>query len=80
MSCDDTPTTEASLPTTYRLQVRGAVPAMLAAELDGFTVDSGAVTTLTGPVADSAALYGLIARLECFGLALVSAQPNPPTR
>ena len=44
-------------------------------ELDGFTVDAGPTTTITGPVADPAALYGLIARLECVGLNLLSVHP-----
>ena len=62
-------------PTTYRLQVRGRVPAGLADELDGFTIQAGPTTTLTGPVTDTAELYGLIARLECLGLTLLSVQP-----
>ena len=62
-------------PTTYRLQVRGPVPAGLADELDGFTIQAGPATTLTGPVTDTAELYGLIARLECLGLTLLSVQP-----
>jgi hypothetical protein len=63
--------------TTYRLQVRGPLPALLAASLDGFTVDAGpTTTTLTGPIADAAALYGLIARLEALGLTLISVGPT----
>jgi hypothetical protein len=62
-------------PTTYCLQVRGPVPAGLADELDGFTIQAGPTTTLTGPVTDTAELYGLIARLECLGLTLLSVQP-----
>jgi hypothetical protein len=52
------------------------VPARLDDELDSFTVQAGATTTLTGPVTDAAHLYGLIARLECLGLTLVSVQPG----
>src|SRR5215213_3879371 len=63
-------------PTTYRLQVQGPLPSGLADELDGFTVQAGSATTLTGPVTDAADLYGLIARLECFGLTLVSVQAS----
>ena len=40
---------------------------MLAEELDGFSVQAGPTTMLTGPITDSADLYGLIARLESFG-------------
>ena len=75
MGHDDTPTPERQPPISYRLQVRGRLPARLADELDGFTVDAGPTTTLTGPVADPAALYGLIARLEGLGLNLLSVHP-----
>ena len=51
------------------------MPAGLADELDGFTIQAGPTTTLTGPVTDTAELYGLIARLECLGLTLLSVQP-----
>ena len=54
-------------PTTYCLKVRGRVPAGLADALDGFTIQAGPTTT--------AELYGLIARLECLGLTLLSVQP-----
>lgn len=35
-------------------------------------------TMLTGPIADQAALYGLIARLRDLGLPLVSVKMDPP--
>src|SRR5215218_5059668 len=63
-------------PTTYRLQVQGPLPSGLADELDGFTIQAGPATTLTGPVTDAADLYGLIARFECLGLTLVSVQAS----
>ena len=63
-------------PTTYRLEVRGPVPARLADELDGFTVQGGETTMLAGPVTDAADLYGLIARLEGLGLTLLSVQAS----
>ena len=72
----DAASTPTRPPTTYRLQVRGPVPARLADELDGFTVQAGPTTTLTGPVTDAADLYGLIARLECLGLTLLSVQAS----
>jgi hypothetical protein len=49
-------------------------------ELAGFTVEiSPRATVLSGPMADSAALYGLIARLETLGLTLVSVRPKEET-
>ena len=51
----------------------GRLPAALAAELDRFEVtEAGDASSLTGLVSDSAALYGLLARLEAVGLALMA--------
>ena len=41
---------------------------------------SGDVTTLIGDIPDTAALYGIIARLEALGVALLSAQPERPSQ
>ena len=79
MARDDVPPREQQ-PLTYRLEVRGRLPAMLAEDLEGFSVDAGPTTTLTGPVADPAALYGLIARLESLGLTLLSVHPTARRR
>jgi hypothetical protein len=62
-------------PSVYRIEVKGAVPGALVDNLDGFTVHTGPNTALTGPVRDTAELYGLIARLEMLGLVLISVQP-----
>ena len=75
MPRNDPPPIDGCAPTTYELKVRGRLPISLAQDLDGFTVDAGPTTTITGPVADSAALYGLVARIECLGLTLLSIQP-----
>ena len=64
------------LPLTYRLEVGGRLPSGVLDELAGFTIEFVRPnTTLCGPFADTAALYGLIARLEALGLPLVSVQP-----
>ncbi len=64
------------VPLTYRIEVRGRLPGRVLDELAGFTVELSAQTTrLSGPFADSAALYGIIARLEALGLPLMSVQP-----
>ena len=75
MARDHPPPHGPRFPTNYRLEVQGPVPAALAEQLDGFTLDAGPTSTLTGAVADSAALYGLITRLEGLGLTLLSIQP-----
>ena len=62
--------------TTYAIEVRGPVPAGLTRELAAFSAHvAGTTTVLTGPIADTAALYGLLVRLESVGVALVSARP-----
>ncbi len=61
---------------THRIEVRGRVPSALAAELGSFELTVlDDTTVLEGRISDSAALYGLLARLESVGLALVSVQP-----
>jgi hypothetical protein len=63
--------------TSYRVQIRGPLPETLVASLERSIVIVGAdaTTTLICPIADTSALYGLIARLEALGLHLVSVQP-----
>lgn len=66
-------------PATYRVSVKGRLPGSLVDELDGFTVHAdGSTSTLTGPLADPAQLYGLIARMESLGLTLLSLDAMPP--
>jgi quercetin dioxygenase-like cupin family protein len=66
------------MPTTYRIDVRGHLPAACASEFARMTASVGdGLTTLIGPIPDAAALYGLIARLESLGLALVAVTPVP---
>ena len=64
--------------TTYVIELNGRLPAALAADLEAFhqQVDD-ATTVLTGQILDTAALYGLLAHLESFGVALVSIRPVP---
>jgi hypothetical protein len=65
-------------PIAYRVEVRGRLPIGVADELPGFTAEVGPqITTLSGPLADASALYGLIARLETLGLTLLSVHPVP---
>jgi hypothetical protein len=63
---------------TYVIEVNGSLPASLAGELAAFQQHTDhETTTLTGQVADTAALYGLVARFEMFGVALISIRPLP---
>ncbi|MGH9209139.1 MAG: hypothetical protein ACRD2C_00485 [Acidimicrobiales bacterium] len=73
---------------TYQVKIRGRLSQTLTGEFEqlGFFVDVEPVETLLqGPIVDQSALYGLIRRLEAFGLELVeirraSTIPGPPER
>jgi len=66
--------------TTYVIELTGRLPTALAADLEAFHQQvHDATTVLTGQILDTAALYGLLARLESFGVALVSIRPMPNT-
>jgi len=59
----------------YEIQVRGRLDALREELFDGMTVASAdGVTTISGFVADQAALHGLLARVRDFGLVLVSVK------
>jgi hypothetical protein len=62
--------------TQYRIRVRGMLPTQWAEWFDGFAIshEAGGDTTLTGTVADQAALYGLISRVRDLGLSLLSIE------
>jgi len=61
----------------YRIEIAGPVPDALCEELPQMAVSvSGDVTVLIGDIPDTSALYGIIARLEALGVALLSAQPE----
>jgi hypothetical protein len=59
----------------YEIRVRGLLGGML---LDAFpdlhAQAQGTETVLTGPVADQAALYGLLAQFEALGLELLEVR------
>ena len=64
--------------TRYRIQVQGCLPDGVVQEFPGMKVRTGTrLTTVCGPLPDTAALYGLIARLEALGLALVTVRSLP---
>ena len=57
----------------YEIQVRGYLDARWNELFDGMTIAwQNNVTTISGPVADQAALHGLLARVRDFGLVLIS--------
>lgn len=67
---------------TYEIRLTGHLGARWAAWFDGLTVshEGDGTTVISGPVADQAALHGLLHRVRDLGLPLVSVTrtENPP--
>jgi hypothetical protein len=74
---------------TYEIRIRGRIGEVVASSLVGFEVSSHNVeTVLSGPVADQAELFTVLAQLQSFGFELVDVrrlaaswvppQENPP--
>lgn len=61
-------------PARYQILVKGRLDAKWSDWFDGFSVDPGAndETLLLGPVADQAALHGLLNKIRDLGLPLMS--------
>lgn len=60
----------------YRVRIKGHLDLAWAGDFGGMTLrhlDNG-VTLLAGPVADQAALHGILARIRDLGLPLLSVQ------
>src|SRR5688500_13502727 len=74
-------------PGRHEIRLKGRLDARWAAWFDGLTVshESDGITVISGPVADQAALHGLLQRVRDLGLPLVSVtqveadRPSPPT-
>lgn len=59
----------------YVIRVEGVLDARWSTWFAGFDIsDDGRVTQLTGRVADQAALYGLLARIQALELTLISVR------
>lgn len=68
---------------TYEVRLRGRLTSNLLSQFEQFglvTEGEPVETLLHGPVADQAALYGLLRRIEALGLELVELRqvPSPP--
>ena len=74
-------------PGRYEIRLKGHLDSRWAAWFDGLSLtnESDGTTIIRGPVADQAALYGLLQKVRDIGLPLVSVtqvepdQPNGPT-
>ena len=68
------------LPEMYEIRLKGHLEARWADWLQGLSIrhEADGTTCLTGPVADQAALYGLIRKLRDLGLPLIAINPTGP--
>jgi hypothetical protein len=66
--------------THYEIRVEGELDARWSDWFEGLEVtsDASGQTTITGQVADHAALHGLLARVRDLGLKLISVHPIDP--
>ena len=67
-------------PIVYEIRIKGHLGAQWTDWFEGLTItlDAGGETLLTGPVADQAALHGLLKKVRNLGMPLVSvSRVNP---
>jgi hypothetical protein len=64
----------------YEIRVRGVLDSGWSAWFDGLQVssDEHGQTTIAGPVADQAALHGLLAKVRDLGLELLEVRRTDP--
>jgi hypothetical protein len=69
-------------PHRYEIRVRGVLDSRWSAWFEGLQVtsDEAGQTVIAGPVADQAALHGLLAKVRDLGLPLISVRPLSPDR
>jgi hypothetical protein len=67
-------------PAHYEIRVRGVLDSRWAAWFEELrlTSDEAGQTTIAGPVADQAALHGLLAKVRDLGLELLSVRRRDP--
>jgi len=63
-------------PAHYRIRIRGHLDAAWSDWFDGLAItqEEGGTTTLSGPLIDQAALYGLLSRLRDLGATLLAVE------
>ena len=67
-------------PGRYEIRLKGHLGSRWAAWFDGLSLsnESDGTTTIRGPVADQAALHGLLQKVRDLGLPLISVTQVPP--
>lgn len=67
-------------PAVYQIKVKGQLSADWCAWFDGMTItqDATGATLITGPVADQAALHGLLRKVRDLGLTLLALSSSEP--
>jgi hypothetical protein len=65
-------------PAWYAIHIRGYLDPQWADWFEGMTLtqNQDGTTTLSGPIADQAALYGLLDKLRDLGLRLIAVSPQ----
>jgi hypothetical protein len=68
-------------PTIYEIKVQGQLSADWCAWFDGMTIiqDATGATLITDPVADQAALHGLLRKVRDLGLTLLALSSSEPS-
>ena len=83
---NEIPTGHYDRPGRYEIRLKGHLGTRWAAWFDGLAIAHGSdgTTTIEGPVADQAALHGLLQKVRDLGLPLISvnhaAPGQPPAR
>ena len=72
----------ADQPSVFQIRIKGHLGHQWAERFDGFTItlEDDGDTLLTGPVADQAALHGLLKKVRDIGMTLVSVNSVLPDR
>ena len=80
MSSQLHPNADASQPMIYQIRLKGHLTPQWAASFEDLTLtlEENGETLLTGPVADQAALYGLLRTVRDLGLPLLSVTHIEP--
>ena len=80
MSKTHTSTKDHGKPGLYEIRIKGHLDARWEDRFEGMTItlEDDGNTLLSGPVADQAALHGLLKRVRDLGMPLVSVSPVEP--